>query len=199
MAEEQTAKAPKKRCRSFDCAERALPVRQRRAAWLATESKLIGDINRSRFSGAIADVNGVQYEGSKQRRDSHNQLSLKKTPCGIVGLPWAKVAPQALLAISTSFIKPNEADAADRLWLCVQSTPAKRGKGSRAALVGSRCESQNFPEYREQLPLLTRHRWRVFCSLKGMLPGLWGHSFFVLLSIFGARAPRGTDGQRHPV
>lgn len=124
---------------------------RKRAAWLAAwKSKLIGDLNRSHFSGAIADVNGMQYEGVSSA--TPNQLSLK-TPYGIVGLPWAKVAPQALLAISTSFIKPNEADAADRQWLCAIYA-SETGQGEAAQQLGE-VAAKAKPEYREQLPLLT--------------------------------------------
>ena len=120
--------------------------------WLAAwKSKLINDLNRSHFSGAIADVNGMQYQGISSA--TPEQLSLQ-TPYGIVGVSWAKVAPRALLAVSTSFIKPNQADAADRQWLCavfaseIGETETARNLAEAAA--------KTKPEYKEQLGVLSR-------------------------------------------
>jgi hypothetical protein len=88
---------------------------KKKTEWLAAwKKRLVDDINRSHFSGPIADLSGTKYEGVSSA--TPEQLSLK-TPYGIVSVPWGKVAPKTLLDVSTSYIKPNQPDTADRQWL----------------------------------------------------------------------------------
>ena len=112
---------------------------------------MIADINRSRFSGAIADVNGVQYEGVSSATPEQISLGGGRR-YGIVGVSWTKLPPKTLLAISASFIKPNEADAADRQWLC--AVYASETGDAEAAQRLAEAAAKAKPEYREQIPLL---------------------------------------------
>jgi hypothetical protein len=143
-AEDQAAKPAKK---NADVAA----FSKKKAAWLAAwKAKLINDINRSHFSGAIADVNGMQYQGISSA--TPEQLSLQ-TPYGIVSVSWAKVAPKTLLTVSTSFVKSNQADAADRQWLCAVFA-SETGEMESAQTLGE-AAAEIKPEYRDQISLLT--------------------------------------------
>src|SRR5438309_2293622 len=123
---------------------------KKKAAWLAAwKSKLIADVNHSHFSGALADTSGVQYQGISSA--TPQQLSLT-TPYGIVGLPWAKVSPKSLLAASTSFIKPNDANAADRQWLCAVFA-SETGQTDAARQLAEEAAKAK-PEYSSQISLL---------------------------------------------
>ena len=123
---------------------------KKKAAWLtAWKSRLIADVNHSHFSGAIGDTSGVQYQGISSA--TPQQLSLT-TPYGIVGLPWAKVSPKSLLAASTSFIKPNNADAADRQWLCAVFA-SETGQTDAARQLAEEAAKAK-PEYSSQISLL---------------------------------------------
>jgi hypothetical protein len=127
---------------------------KKKAVWLAAwKSKLIADVNHSHFSGTIADSSGTQYQGISSA--TPQQLSLV-TPYGIVGLPWAKVSPKSLLAASTSFIKPDEADAADRQWLC--AVFASETGQTESAHELAEAAAKRKAKYQEQISLLTEPR-----------------------------------------
>jgi predicted RNA-binding Zn-ribbon protein involved in translation (DUF1610 family) len=119
--------------------------------WLAQwKSKLIDDLTRTHFVGAITDRTGQKYSGILRATPDALTMQL---PYGEAQLPWTQLAPQTLLAISTSFIKPNSPDVADRKWLSAvyasetgQPDPARKLADEAAAAK---------PEYREQIgPLL---------------------------------------------
>jgi hypothetical protein len=117
---------------------------KKKTEWLAAwKRKLIEDINRSHFSGPLTDVSGVKYEGVSSA--TAEKLSLK-TPYGIVSVPWAKVSPKSLLAISTSFIKPNQPDTADRQWLSAVFA-SEVGEEERARELGEAAAKAK-PEYK---------------------------------------------------
>lgn len=125
-------------------------VAQKKAQWLTDwKSKLIDDFNRAHFSGAIVDVRGVKYTGVAGATARHLAV---KVPYGTVQVPWTKLAPKMLLAISSSFIQPTAPDAADRRWLCavfaneIGQTNVARQLASAAA--------KSKAEYRDQIPLL---------------------------------------------
>ena len=123
---------------------------QKKSQWLAAwKKKLIDDLNRKQFSGAITDTVGAEYTGISS---ADNQTVGLKLPYGIARLPWSKLAPATLLKISTSFIQPNVPDAADRQWLC--AVYANSNGRSDAARQLAEAAAQGKPEYRDQIALL---------------------------------------------
>jgi hypothetical protein len=78
-----------------------------------------------------------------------------KLPYGIGRVPWSKLAPKTLLSISTSFIRPNAPDTADRQWLCAAYANAT-GQGDAARQLAEAAAKLK-PEYRDQMALLFAH------------------------------------------
>jgi len=123
---------------------------QKKPQWLAAwKKKLIDDLNRKQFSGAITDTSGAEYTGISS---ADNQTVGLKLPYGIARVPWSKLAPKTLLSIATSFIQPNAPDAADRQWLC--AAYAKATGQLDAARQLAEAAAQAKPEYRDQISLL---------------------------------------------
>jgi hypothetical protein len=123
---------------------------QKKAQWLADwKKRLIDDLNRKQFSGAIADTSGAEYIGVTS---ADNQTIALKLPYGIARVPWSKLAPKTLLSISSSFIQPNAPDAADRQWLCAAYANATGQADAARQLAEAAAQSK--PEYREQIALL---------------------------------------------
>ena len=123
---------------------------QKKSQWLADwKRKLIDDLNRKQFSGAIVDTTGAEYTGVAS---ADNQTVALKLAYGIARVPWSKLAPKTLLAISTSFIQPNAPDAADRQWLCAVYANATGQTDVARQLAEAAAQSK--PEYRDQLQLL---------------------------------------------
>jgi tRNA A-37 threonylcarbamoyl transferase component Bud32 len=88
----------------------------RRARWLGDwKRRLIDDINRTGFAGAVTDIHGVRYTGPVHHATAR-KLELK-TRSGSVMTDWPNLSPQMLLTVSTAFIRPNVADIAERQWL----------------------------------------------------------------------------------
>jgi hypothetical protein len=122
----------------------------KKAQWLVDwKDKLIADINRAQFSGAITDISGVQYGGISSATPAQFVL---KAPYGTVTLRWTKFARKTLLAISSSFIQPSAPDAADRQWLCAVFAAATGQAESARQLAET--ASKTKPEYRDQISLL---------------------------------------------
>jgi hypothetical protein len=122
----------------------------KKAQWLVDwKDKLIADINRAQFSGAITDISGVQYGGISSATPAQFVL---KAPYGTVTLRWTKFARKTLLAISSSFIQPRAPDAADRQWLCAVFAAATGQAESARQLAET--ASKTKPEYRDQISLL---------------------------------------------
>jgi len=119
------------------------------ASW---KKKLVDDLNRKQFSGAITDTSGAEYTGISS---ADNQTVGLKLPYGIARVPWSKLAPKALLSISTSFIRPNAPDTADRQWLCAAYANAT-GQGDAARQLAE-AAAKSKPEYRDQMALLFAH------------------------------------------
>ena len=123
---------------------------QKKTQWLAAwKRKLIDDLNHKQFSGAITDTSGAEYTGISS---ADNQTVGLKLPYGIARVPWSKLAPKTLLAISTSFFQPDTPDAADRQWLCAVYANAT-GQGNAARQLAE-AAGQSKPEYREQISIL---------------------------------------------
>jgi hypothetical protein len=123
---------------------------QKKSQWLADwKRKLIDDLNRKQFSGAIVDTTGAEYTGVAS---ADNQTVALKLAYGIARVPWSKLAPKTQLTISTSFIKANAPDAADRQWLCAVYANATGQADAARQLAEAAAQSK--PEYREQIGLL---------------------------------------------
>ena len=122
---------------------------QKKARWLIEwKNKLIDDLNRVHFSGAIAE-GGAQYTGI----DGANAQKLSlKNPYGSAQFPWTKLTPKTLLGVSTTFIQPNAPDAADREWLSAVFA-AETGDSKAASEMAEKAAAAK-PEYRNQISLL---------------------------------------------
>jgi serine/threonine protein kinase len=122
---------------------------QKKARWLIEwKNKLIDDLNRIHFSGAIAE-GGAQYTGI----DGANAQKLSfKNPYGSAQFPWTKLTPKTLLGVSTTFIQPNAPDAADREWLSAVFA-AETGDSKAAGEMAEKAAAAK-PEYRNQISLL---------------------------------------------
>ena len=135
--------------------DRAMQVELgKRAQWLARwKNNLIVDLNKKQFSGALADLDRVEYTGIASA--TADQLMLK-TRYGIAGLPWSKLPPQKLLAVSASFIWPEALDAADRQWLCAVFASAT-GQFDEARQFAE-AAAKTKPEYRREFALVVAPR-----------------------------------------
>ena len=123
---------------------------QKKPLWLRDwKNKLIADLNRAHFSGTISDTSGVKYTGILAATQQNLTMQV---PYGTAQLPWVKLSPQTLLAISASFAKPTAADAADRQWLCAVYA-SETGQIEEARKFAENA-AKTKPEYREQVPLL---------------------------------------------
>jgi hypothetical protein len=123
---------------------------QKKAQWLVDwKNKLIDDLNRTHFSGAITDLGRVQYTGIDGATAQNISL---KNPYGSALLPWTKLPPKTFLAVATSFIKPNASDTPDRQWLSAVFA-AETGQAD-AALELADAAAKGKPGYRDQLSLL---------------------------------------------
>jgi predicted RNA-binding Zn-ribbon protein involved in translation (DUF1610 family) len=123
---------------------------QKKTQWMAYwKKKLIDDLNRKQFSGAISDTGGTEYIGVAS---ADNQSFALKLPYGIARVPWNNLAPKTLLAISTSFVQPNAPDAADRQWLCAAfaSATGQTEEARKLAVEAAKAK----PQYRDQIDLL---------------------------------------------
>jgi hypothetical protein len=122
----------------------------KKARWLAAwKNNLIVDLNRKQFSGEIADLDRAQYHGIVGANPERVML---KTRYGVVGLPWAKLPANKLLAIAASFIWPENPEAVDRQWLCAvfASTTGQMDEARQFAEAAAKAK----PQYRDEIPLL---------------------------------------------
>ena len=123
---------------------------EKRKMWLAAwKNKLIADLNRNQFSGSFTDATGAEYTGIAGADDQSLALKL---PYGVARVPWTRVPASALLMASSSFIRPNSNDAADRQWLCAVYASATNQPEAARQLAEAAASSK--PEYRDQIPLL---------------------------------------------
>ena len=122
----------------------------KKARWLAAwKDKLIVDLNAHQFSGEIADSDHVHYRGMVGASPDRVML---KTRYGVVGLPWTKLPPNKLLAVSASFIWPQSPEAVDRQWLC--AVFASETGQTDAAQQFAEAAAKAKPQLREEIPLL---------------------------------------------
>jgi hypothetical protein len=130
--------------------KRAKETAEKKAQWLVDwKNDLTKDLNGTHFSGALADRSGEQYTGIAGATDK--SLSLK-LPYGIARVTWAKLSPQALLNVSTSFIQPTAPDAADRQWRCAVFA-SETGQAEVARQLAD-AAAKTKPQYRDQISSL---------------------------------------------
>jgi predicted RNA-binding Zn-ribbon protein involved in translation (DUF1610 family) len=122
----------------------------KKAQWLVDwKTKLMEDLNRTHFIGAVSDTAGTPYTGID---GATAQAFAMKVPYGSVQVPWIKLAPKTLVGLSSYFIKPTAADVADRQWLSA-AFAAETGQ-TDAARTLAEAAAKAKPEYRNQIPLL---------------------------------------------
>ena len=120
------------------------------AQWMLDwKNMLISDLNHKQFSGSITDVTGAEYTGIA---GADNQTVTLKLPYGVARLPWSRISPKSLLAVSRSFIQANAADAADRQWLCAAFAASSGQKEAARELAEAAADAQ--PEYRDRISVL---------------------------------------------
>jgi hypothetical protein len=130
----------------------AQATQRKKVQWLADwKTKLIADLSTGRFSAPVTTLRGVNYTGAAGAKEA--SITLRLPPYGSAEVKWTDLAPNTLLAMSTSFIAPNSADAADRQWLAAAFAQAT-AQGEAARALGE-AAARSKPEYRDQLPLLT--------------------------------------------
>jgi hypothetical protein len=128
----------------------AQDVARRKPQWLLDwKNQLINDLNRAHYKGAVTDAAGMQYSGIV-RATSDNLIM--QVPYGELALAWSRISPAVLLKISTSFIDPKAADAADRSWRCAVYANETGQTDEAKRLGGDAAKSK--PEYSQMLPVL---------------------------------------------
>jgi hypothetical protein len=130
--------------------KRAQQFAQKKPQWLKDwKTKLIDDLNRKHFAGAITDTLGTPYTGI----DGANAETLTlKLPYGTVQAAWAKLSPVTLLAVSKSFIQPSAADAADRQWLAAIYAAESGQTDMARQLADAAAKAKS--DYQEQISFL---------------------------------------------
>jgi hypothetical protein len=130
--------------------KRAKETAEKKAQWLVDwKNDLMKDLNRTHFSGALADRSGEQYTGIAGATDKSLSLKLRY---GIARVTWAELWPQALLNASTSFIQPTAPDAADRQWRC--AVFANETGQAEVARQLADAAAKTKPQYRDQISAL---------------------------------------------
>ena len=130
--------------------KRAKETAERKGQWLVDwKNDLMKDLNDTHFSGALADRSGEQYTGIAGATDKSLSLKLRH---GIARVTWAELSPQALLNVSTSFIKPTAPDAADRQWRCAAFASETRQAEVAQQLADTAAKTK--PQYRDQISQL---------------------------------------------
>jgi len=123
----------------------------RRVGWLLDwKNRLIADLNKEQFSGSFTDISGASYVGITG--GTPERLFLKNARRRTVKLPWTKLQPRVLLAISGSFIRLNTADAGDRQWRCAIFA-SEFGQGEIAREFAEAAAKAK-PQYREEMSQL---------------------------------------------
>lgn len=88
-----------------------------RIGWLVTfKETLIRDLSTGAYTAALKKKNGQMITGGVNRA-TETQLEVK-VAFGAVPLPWADLAPESVMAMAASFLKPNLPidSLADRQW-----------------------------------------------------------------------------------
>jgi hypothetical protein len=157
LADEQKAENAKREEQKKKQSEQlAQEVVRKTPQWLADwKTKLVNDLNRAPYNGPVSDTTGVQYSGIVR---ATAEAVTVKLPYGESILPWTRIPPAMLLKVSTSFIDPRSADAADRNWLC--AVYAKQiGQLEDAKRLGGEAAKAK-PEYGQMLPILLSEQTR---------------------------------------
>ena len=130
--------------------KQAQETTEKRAQWLIDwKNNLIGDINRTHFSGAISDSSGAKYTGIAGATDQSLSLKLRY---GIARVTWRELSPKTLLMVSTSFAKPNAPDTPDRQWRCAVFA-SEFGQTEVARQLAEAAAKVNY-QYHEQISQL---------------------------------------------
>jgi serine/threonine protein kinase len=123
---------------------------KRKVGWLLDwKNRLIADLNKEQFSGSFRDINGTSYIGI--REGTPERLFLR-TARRTVELPWTKLQPTVLLAISASFIRLNAPGAVDRQWRC--AVFASEFGQMELAREFAEAAAKGKPQYREEMSQL---------------------------------------------
>ncbi len=124
----------------------------KRMEWLARfKATLINDLNLLGYPAAVTRKTGGQIPGPIRRA---NEAQIETvTPFGTLPAPWPDLAPESILAMGKSFLRPElpATALADRQWLLgVYAMQAGRQREGRELLIQA---SQAKESYREDLSL----------------------------------------------
>jgi len=123
---------------------------QEKPRWLsAWKKQLIADLKTGAFKSAVS-VSDTDYQGVVTANES--EITLRIGQFGNAPFKWEKFPPNVLLAMSKSFIKPGNADAADRQWLAAIFAHSTGQMEEAASLAELAAKAK--PEYLEQKALL---------------------------------------------
>jgi hypothetical protein len=126
---------------------------EKKAQWLMQwKALLLQDISRAGFSGRVLDIAGAEYVGIVRATDKRLTL---RTPFGTSDLDWVRFSPPTLLNVSSSFIRQNAPDTADRQWLSAVFAN-ETGQVSAAQKLAQAAATK--PEYKAFLPSLAPSR-----------------------------------------
>jgi hypothetical protein len=124
----------------------------KRMEWLAKfKTTLISDLNTMGYPSPVLKKGGGQIPGPV-RRANDTQIETV-TPFGSLPALWSDLAPESVIAMGKSFLRPDLPDEtlADREWLLgVYAIYAGKPREGRELLVQA---GQAKPEYREELSL----------------------------------------------
>ena len=130
----------------------AQAAERKRFGWLADwKMILVNDLRTGRYTAAITELPGVEYEGVVSATQDEITLRIPGGR-GSAAVKWTALTPQTLLAMSRAFIPPGGADAADRQWLA--AVFAHQTGQAEAATELSDAAMKAKPAYREQLGIL---------------------------------------------
>ncbi len=130
--------------------QEAQAAARKKFSWLIEwKSKLLADLNAKRFTAAV-QIGNTAYTGAAKADAS--RITFRIPPYGTAEVDWTKIPAPVLLSISTSLIKPNAPDAAERQWLAAVFA-AETGQAEKARELAEAAANTK-PEYREHLSLL---------------------------------------------
>ncbi len=134
--------------------QEAQAAERKKIGWLIDwKGKLLADLNARRFTAAV-QIGNTTYTGATKADASRITFSIP--PYGTAAVDWTKIPAPALLNISTSLIKPNAPDAAEREWLAA-AFAAETGQTEKAKELAESAAKAK-PEYQAQLDLLVPNK-----------------------------------------
>ena len=123
---------------------------RKKIGWLkAWKAELLADINGGRFVAPI-QIGTAAYTGAAKA--DATRITFRLPPYGTAEVDWVKIPPPALLAMSTSLIKPAAPETADRQWLAAVFA-VETGQAEAAHPLADAAAKAK-PEYGDQLELL---------------------------------------------